>query len=639
MRLGSNVNTTYFDFAPFRYGDRLYFSSTFIGEKNAAPVEHVFSSINSAAATPWSENSKEPDVHTSDAIFSADGQRVFYTLCKEKTGGEQVCEIYTRERAYEGYWLPFKRLPKSINLEGYTNTQPCFGFNRALRQDVLYFASNRPGGKGGMDIWCSPIERNGTYGKPFPLPFNTTADEVTPFFHQQKQVLYFSSNWAGSESGFDIYQSANTWSGNGDSHWSATEKLEKPFNSRYDDLYFTWHAGSGKAYFTSNRPGSNGYDIFEADVQTEMVAQVFNALDSTTIMGYKLQLHQLADETSATLPGFTDGVETKFFIEPEKKYRLVTTAIGYQPDTLEVATSQNDVFTTLRQPIYLKPKARLLVRTFNAIDSLPLGGVAMQLGYESSGEKVFVRNSEDETEHSFLIGVGDVISLVAMKPGFVTTYFKPNAEYRYAPSPDAHLSVYLSPFTEAPVALYFDNNEPKWTNPMDVQTKVTYEQTYQNYLARKDFIIEKFTEGLPAEEAETAKYQMASFFENEVQTNHDRLDRLCTQLTTYLQKGYQLEVQAVGEASPLASTDYNQRLIERRISTVVNQLKSWQNGTLSPYFANGQLLVSSKVKLMESQGEKVQVKLTDRRQAEFSPEAAMMRKVVIESVKRQKPKA
>ena len=66
---------------------------------------------------------------------------------------------------------------------------------------------------GGMDIWCSPIERNGTYGKPFPLPFNTTADEVTPFFHQQKQVLYFSSNWAGSESGFDIYQSANTWSG------------------------------------------------------------------------------------------------------------------------------------------------------------------------------------------------------------------------------------------------------------------------------------------------------------------------------------------------------------------------------------------------------------------------------------------
>jgi len=578
----------------------------------------------------------------------SNGQRAYYTICQDKSGGQQICEIYTRERAYEGHWLPYKRLPKSINVEGYTSTQPSVGFNRALRKDVLYFASNRPGGMGGMDIWCSPIERNGTFGKPFPLPFNTAADEVTPYFHQPNQVLFFSSNSTGSQSGFDIYKSANTWSGAGDSHWSAPERLAKPFNSFYDDLYFSWHTGSGKAYFSSNRPGCVhpdsaqqciGYDIFEVEIQPELVAQVYDGLDSNTIMGYQLQVSPLDDNASATLPSVTDGIQTKFLLEPTKKYRLIATAIGYQPDTLEVVASQVDGFTALRQPIYLKPRARLLVRTYNAIDSLPLGGVSMQLGIEGSGDKRFVKNKEEETEHSFLIGAGDVMSLVVMKPGFATTYVKPNAHSRIAPTSDPHLNVYLSPFTEAPLALYFDNDEPRWVRPMDMETNFTYEQTLKNYLARKQVFVEKSVEGLPTEEAEYARTRLQSFFDNEVEMNYARLDRLCTQLETYLKKGYKLEVLAVGEASPLASPDYNRRLISRRINSVENQLKVWQNGALAPYFANGNLVISSEVKVMENEGEKVMVKLNDRRQTEFSPEASTMRKVVIEGVRRQKPKA
>ena len=646
VRMGAAINTTYSDFAPIRYGDRLYFSSAFFEKKDAVPVTHVYSSVNSNGPTDWSENSPQPGAHTSNIAFTADGQRAYFTLCEE-TGGETTCQIYSRDRAYEGYWLPFKRLPKLINLEGYTTTQPSVGYNRALRQDVLYFASNRPGGMGGMDIWCSPIKPSGIFDKPFPLPFNTAADEVTPFFHQPNQALYFSSNSGDSGTGFDIYKSANTWTGNGDSHWSNPEKLEKPYNSRYDDLYFSWHTGSGKAYFASNRPGCTnadpalgciGYDIFEVEIQTELVARVFDASDSTTILGYKLQLYPTTGGATAGLAGFTEGEKTKFLLETDKQYRLVASAIGYQPDTLIVDTKQTDSFVTLRQPIYLKPKARLLVRTYNAIDSLPLGGVAMQLGLEGIGDKEFVSNNENKFEHSFLVGVGDIISLVAMKPGFVTTYAKPNAEFRFAPTPDAHLSVYLSPFTEAPVALYFDNDEPKWVNPMDTSTKLTYSETLQDYMAKEQVFMEKYTEGLPADEAVDASEQVRSFFEEEVQPNHARLDRLCMQLQTYLEQGYKLEVLAVGEASPVASSDYNSRLIARRISSVVNQLKVWNNGNLNSYFENGQLVMSSRVKIMEGEGEKVQVKLSDRRQSEFSPEASKMRKVVIEGVKRQKPK-
>lgn len=647
VRLGANVNTEFSEFAPFKYGNRFYFTSSKAAQPNGAPANHIYSLVGDGSAAPWSENSKDADLQTSNITFTADGQRVFFNFCETSKTGEQRCEIYSRERAFEGYWLPYKRLPKFINLEGFTANQPSIGFNRAMRQEVLYFSSNRPGGMGGMDIWCCPIERNGTYGKPFPLPINTPADEVTPFFHQQNQVLYFSSNVAGDATGFDIYKSANTWSGAGKSHWSVPEKLEKPFNSRYNDLYFTWHTGSGTAYFASDRPGCFGvdstgcigFDIFEAQIQTEMVAQVFDSSDSTAIVGYKLQIYPISDANVAGLPGAVDGAEMKFLLETDKSYRLIASAIGYLPDTLEFNASQSDVFEKLRQPIFLKPKARLLVRTYNAIDSLPLGGVTLQLGLEGVGEKTSVSNAEDEFEYAFLVGVGDLISLVAMKPGFTTTYVQPNAQYRFAPTSDAHLSVYMSPFTEAPVALYFDNDEPKWVKQTDATTKLTYAETLQKYLEREQVFVKNFSEGLNADEAEQAGQMMHSFFEEEVQPNLARLDRLCQQLDNYLKKGYALEMLTVGEASPLASEEYNNLLISRRISSVVNQLKTWNNGELNQYFENGQLIVSSSIKVMPGQGEKVQVKLSDRRQSEFSPEASKMRRVLIQGVKRQKSKA
>lgn len=636
-KLDANINSANADLAPFRYGDRLYFTTQFTNAKGAR-VSHIYSSINQSPASIWAEGSKDANTQTSNFTLTADGQTVYYTICENSKNGEQTCEIYSRERAFEGYWLPFKRLPRAINVPGYTSTQPTMGYSRALHKDVLYFASNRPGGKGGMDIWCCPIERNGTFGQPFSLPFNTEGDEVTPFFHQLNQVLYFSSKSIASETGFDIFKSSNTWTGKDSSIWSAPEELEKPFNSKADDFYFTWHAGSGKAYFSSNRRDSLNYDIYEADIQTPLIAKVFDASDSTAIMGYRLQIKPIGSTATAALPAFTDGAETRFLLETDKKYRLVATATGYQSDTLEVNAEQADAFATLRQPIFLKPWARLMVRTYNAIDSLPLGGVALQLGTENEGIYTFVSNSENEVEHSFQVSVGDVISLVAMKPGFLTTYARPNAEFRFAPTSDAHLSVYLSPFTEAPVALYFDNDEPKWVKPLDIQTKMTYDDTYKDYLKRKQVIVENYAEGLPEEEASAARIQVNSFFEEEVETSRAKLDRLCGQLENYLAKGYELEMLTVGEASPLASMDYNQRLISRRVSSVINQLKTWNNGALGKYFDNGQLIISTEMKIMEGEGEKVQVKLGDRRQLEFSPEVSKMRKVTIEGVRRQRSK-
>ena len=145
---------------------------------------------------------------------------------------------------------------------------PTIGWDEEQKKFALFFVSDRKGGYGGKDIWVSHIRFDGVFDDPYPLTFNTPKDEVTPFFDRKSQTLYFSSNGHKGEGRFDIYYSKKK----GDM-WDRPENMGRPYNSGYDDLYFTSHEMSGTAYLTSDRPGSicNGtatdgwqcYDVYE----------------------------------------------------------------------------------------------------------------------------------------------------------------------------------------------------------------------------------------------------------------------------------------------------------------------------------------------------------------------------------------
>ena len=62
-------------------------------------------------------------------------------------------------------WDPGKKLNDEINLKGATNTQP-FLAKESNGNEVLYFVSNREGGKGGLDIWYAPLNKKGEFGPP-----------------------------------------------------------------------------------------------------------------------------------------------------------------------------------------------------------------------------------------------------------------------------------------------------------------------------------------------------------------------------------------------------------------------------------------------------------------------------------------
>ena len=247
----SNLNNSVLaDYAPSRYGDRIYFSSMYKESKKAKTVSRIFSFTPGELAVLKKDlNPKKSALNVAHVALTPDARRMYFTLCKDEA--QEKCEIWYRDREYEGNWGAAAKLPDHINLRGYTATQPAIGWDVSLKKYVLYFVSDRPGSAGKKDIWCSPITWNGVFETPFPLPVNTVADDVTSYFDQTAQVLYFSSNgWRGFGK-FDIFKARKTAS-----QWSVPENMGWPFNTPYDDLYFTLHEPSKIAYFCSDRPGA-----------------------------------------------------------------------------------------------------------------------------------------------------------------------------------------------------------------------------------------------------------------------------------------------------------------------------------------------------------------------------------------------
>jgi len=119
----------------------------------------------------------------------------------------------------------------------------------------LYFASDMPGGKGGMDIWvCNRV--NGDWDKPVNLgaEVNTTENEVFPYIDHEGN-LFFSSNGRSGMGGLDIFKCEFE---NG--KFKTAENIGSPLNSTFDDFAYVYDKKNMCGYLTSNRDTKNEND-------------------------------------------------------------------------------------------------------------------------------------------------------------------------------------------------------------------------------------------------------------------------------------------------------------------------------------------------------------------------------------------
>ncbi len=187
--------------------------------------------------------------HEGPATFSADGSTIIFTRNNYNEGKSSKSsdninklKLYTAELR-DGGWANVTELP--FNSDEYSTGHP------ALSRDgkTLYFVSDRPGGRGGTDLYVAQLE-NGKWSKPTNMgpELNTKGDEMFPFVDENGNI-YFSSNGHPHRLGeLDIYFAQL----DGDKP-PRIMHLDAPINSKGDDFGLITDGNRTSGYFSSNR--------------------------------------------------------------------------------------------------------------------------------------------------------------------------------------------------------------------------------------------------------------------------------------------------------------------------------------------------------------------------------------------------
>lgn len=191
--------------------------------------------------------------------ISQDGTMLVFTGC-EFPEGKGSCDLYYSEKTAQGWTTP-KNFGAPINTRDW-ESQPCLSTDK----QTLYFA--RETSDNGADIFVSNRLVNGQWSVPERLGpnINTPGRETTPFIHADGQTLYFASNGHPGYGGLDIFYSRRQPDGS----WGPATNLGYPINTIDEDASLVVEADGKTAYFASDRSDTRGaLDIYRFELYPE----------------------------------------------------------------------------------------------------------------------------------------------------------------------------------------------------------------------------------------------------------------------------------------------------------------------------------------------------------------------------------
>ena len=247
--LGAGINSPYSDHSPVLSdsGRMIFFASR--RPKNGDNVKHLpHEDIYYATRDEdghWSEpkalaslNTKQ---HEAPLGLSPDGKEMY--LYRDVNGGD----ILVSSKGKGNSWSKPKSVSNKINSNFF---EPSFGISPNGK--FGFFSSNRPDGFGGLDIYVTMRQPDGSWSEAFNLgpTINTEFDEDAPFVLDDN-TLYFSSKGHNSIGGFDLFRTTSEGA-----LWATPVNLGTDVNSPFDDIYLSLADNGQEGVFASNRYGN-----------------------------------------------------------------------------------------------------------------------------------------------------------------------------------------------------------------------------------------------------------------------------------------------------------------------------------------------------------------------------------------------
>lgn len=194
--------------------------------------------------------------------ISLDGKWLVFTGCNFPEGYGS-CDLYISYLTPEGWSFP-ENLGGKVNTEDWESAPSLSPDKRDL-----YFASRRPDGYGGSDIYVCHLLPNGKFGAPENLGpgINTIGDESCPFMHADNQTLYFTSNGHPGYGDDDLFMARKGPKG----QWSIPKNLGFPINTIEKEGSLVISADGKTAYYASDRGDSKGgLDLYTFEMRNDV---------------------------------------------------------------------------------------------------------------------------------------------------------------------------------------------------------------------------------------------------------------------------------------------------------------------------------------------------------------------------------
>jgi outer membrane protein OmpA-like peptidoglycan-associated protein len=330
------MNTDAEDFASCYYKNQVVFSSSSEQMKmikrtsnwNGKPYQDMYvSDMNAGEMKDPANFSKQLNskLHDGPASFNKAGTYMAFTRNNnhDRTS-DKIVELQIWFSTYtDGKWS--KEEPFTLNSQEYSVGHPCLSADGKS----MYFASDMPGGFGGADLYSTTKNEKGEWSKAINLgnKINTEGDELFPFYQEENEVLFFSSNGHYGLGGQDIFYC----SVNGPEQ-DRVINAGYPLNTTSDDFALIVDEDMHKGYFSSNRAGGKGGDdIYSVELLLELGRKIKGiAMDNSgnPLAGTFIELLNDKDGVIDTLTTKTDGSFT-FFAEGNKNYKLIGKKIKY----------------------------------------------------------------------------------------------------------------------------------------------------------------------------------------------------------------------------------------------------------------------------------------------------------------------